>query len=424
MTDESFQVSPQQEQLWLETPEGPSGRIQAVVSLSGPIDPAAVPRALDSVVARHEILRTTFVRHPGIRVPLQVVRDELPPVWETVDLTAQPAAQQDDRIALLAARELRAPIDFASASPVRAVLIARADARQTLILTLSSLSADAASAALLVAELAHHLNGAGTLTDEPLQYADFAAWQRELHASDDAEALAARQFWQGLDDDAGRTGPALPFARSTTVAPIACEPVPVALDGPLAANLSTTAAEHGATLEALAHAAWCTVLARSAGAEEATVAFVGTERRHADLDGAIGALSRSVPLSTGELAGITFPELLQGLTRARADSLVWQDYAPADGRAGFATGFVAAAGASVRAGGTSVELERVLDTGRGFALALTCTTGDGEPRLELCFDPECHDRESVERLGRRLERTSELRSGHQLGLRQRLGFGR
>lgn len=177
------------------------------------------------------------------------------------------------------------------------------------------------------------------------------------------------------------------------------------LAGPLAATLSNAAAEHGATIEALAHAAWCTVLARSVGAEEATVSYVGAERRHADLEGAIGAISRSVPLSTGALAGITFPELLEGLTRARADSLVWQDYAPADSRAGFATGFVAAAGARLEAGGSWLALERVIDTGRGFALALTCTTGDGEPRLELCFDPECHDRESVKRLGRRLERT-------------------
>lgn len=135
-------------------------------------------RALNTLVARHEILRTTFVRHPGLRVPLQVVRDELHPVWETVDLTALPAAQQGERIAQLAARELRAPMDFADGSPLRAVLIASDDARQTLILTLSSLSADAASAALLVAELGHHLIGAGRLTEEPLQYADFAAWQR------------------------------------------------------------------------------------------------------------------------------------------------------------------------------------------------------------------------------------------------------
>jgi hypothetical protein len=91
---ESFQVSPQQERLWLGAPNGPAGRVQAVVSLAGPIDAAALREALAGAIARHEILRTTFVRQPGILVPLQVVSDELEPAWETVDATALPAAEQ------------------------------------------------------------------------------------------------------------------------------------------------------------------------------------------------------------------------------------------------------------------------------------------------------------------------------------------
>src|SRR6478735_4383210 len=77
-----FRISPQQEQLWLEQPDGPTGRVQAVVALEGALDEAALADALSRVVARHEILRTTFVRRAGIRVPFQVVHEELAPLWE------------------------------------------------------------------------------------------------------------------------------------------------------------------------------------------------------------------------------------------------------------------------------------------------------------------------------------------------------
>ena len=373
--EERFQISPQQEQLWLEAPDGPPGRVQATVSLAGPLDPQAVRAALDAATARHEILRTTFVHQAGIRVPLQVVRDELAPAWETI---------ASDDVAGICGQELEATLDFAAGPLLRAVLVDHGSARHTLVVTLSSLCADAASAALLIRELSHDLTGQGSLVEEPLQYADFAAWQQELQEADDPEALSAREFWLRAD---GATGPALPFARSGDHAPIASEHVGVALGEELVTAIDAQASAYGATLEAFVLAAWCAVLARSAAADAISLAYVGAERRHEDLDGTIGAVSRTVPLPVAVPASITFAELLERVARARADAPVWQDYAPAAPGNALGTGFVSADGVSVEAGELSLELEGVLDTGRGLALALSCTTGGARPRLEVCFDP-------------------------------------
>ena len=83
---DSFNVSPQQEQQWLVEPYGPSARIQLAVTLDGPLRETELRAALGQTIQRHEILRTTFARQPGVRVPLQVIHEQLEPVWGTLDL--------------------------------------------------------------------------------------------------------------------------------------------------------------------------------------------------------------------------------------------------------------------------------------------------------------------------------------------------
>src|SRR4051812_38821347 len=77
----AFRSSPQQERLWAEHPDGPPGRTQAIVRIDGALSTEQVRDALERVVARHEILRTTFVRRPGISMPLQAVHEQLAPAW-------------------------------------------------------------------------------------------------------------------------------------------------------------------------------------------------------------------------------------------------------------------------------------------------------------------------------------------------------
>ena len=87
-TPDSFQVSPQQEEVWAAEPGGPTARIQALLALDGQVDRVAIETALRLAVRRHESMRTTFVRRPGLTLPLQVVNELLEPRIETLDLTA------------------------------------------------------------------------------------------------------------------------------------------------------------------------------------------------------------------------------------------------------------------------------------------------------------------------------------------------
>src|SRR5579871_5567112 len=110
---DTFEVSPLQEQLWLVEPDGPAAALQIVLDLRGPLDAAALERALEETVARHEILRTTFAHRPGIRVPLQAVNTGLRPSWRSLDIAGDSAGDDDGAVRLEELRrgELSEPFD-------------------------------------------------------------------------------------------------------------------------------------------------------------------------------------------------------------------------------------------------------------------------------------------------------------------------
>lgn len=398
-TADSYQVSPQQEQLWLAAPDGPSARTQVLLALVGPLDTGALEAALRRAAGRHESLRTTFVRQPGFRVPLQVVNDRLDPAFDVLDLGELDPAAQATRLEAVLRQELEQPLDFTNGPLARALLLSYGADRHELVLTLSALCADPSSVPVLLAELVAHYADTGGLIDDPLQYADFSAWQRELAESEEPEAVAAAEFWSALAEAAPASPP---FARSGsgTFLP---DHVALDLDDELAASVAAQAERYGADASVFLQAAWHAALGRFSGEDHLSVAYLSSERRHPDLDGAVGAFGRPVPIRTRASAEVTFAELLRAVAQARDDTLAWQDYAPADGAARFPVGFIGSGRSSGRAGELLVTLERVISTGPQFRIWLTCIAGERELDVRISFDPGSHRRDHVQRLARGLE---------------------
>ncbi len=386
-----------QEALWLAEPDGPTARTQAQVDLTGAIDHDALQAAMATLVERHEILRTTFGHQPGIRVPLQLVNDAIAPVWETVDLSDADPDEASRRLTEIRAAELAAPLDFENGPLVRAVLVARGDVH-SLILTLSGLCVDASSAALLVGELIAAASDGAEPIEDPLQYADFAAWQRELADGEDDEVRSAADFWGSWD---GAASPELPFARPAT-GPSTPAETTVAVAPDLAHRLRAQAARYDVSVSVLVQAAWHALLARFSGDEAVVVSYVPSERRHADLDGAVGVFSRPVPIRSEVRAPDTFAALVQEIERSREQALVWQDYAPTDVATQLAIGFVAQDDIGTTGGALSASLERVTTSDPQLRLWLSCLEGADRLRLTLAFDPEFLDGEHADRLARAL----------------------
>ena len=224
--ESSFRVSPQQEQALAEEPDGPTGRIQAVVAVEGRSTRAPRGRAR-RLVERHEILRTTFVRRPAIRVPLQVIHDSLAPGWETLDLGGSDDAERATRLdAALAARAGAAARLRARAARARAARRPRWRRPQARAHALVALRrrrvrrGDARRAG----RIAYRRRGAGGRAAPVRRFLRVAARAARRHGRD---AEPPEAFWQGLADAPDLASHSL---RASTPRRRGGAPVPVGAD--------------------------------------------------------------------------------------------------------------------------------------------------------------------------------------------------
>jgi amino acid adenylation domain-containing protein len=332
---EGSPLSPQQERLWRLTQQDGGGlyRAQLAVALKGALDKGALRRALAGVVGRHEILRTLFFRPAQLDVPLQAVAQTYEPLWRETSAAAAAAgnARRDLLRDWLDEAWARAA-DGADAPALRADLLELSPSEHALALTLPALCADEASLAVIYEELVSLYDPASANAlpaDEPLQYADYAAWQSELLAEDDGdEEGSGRAYWRGQPPP-GAAAARLPFERGAGTDGGVGEQGGVAL--PLGAaeaeSVRGLARRYGASVRVALLACWQTFLWRLSGGESDIV--VGCEfdgRNFGELEGAVGLFARYLPARAGFAGRLRFGEHLAGAQRAAQEATERQHY--------------------------------------------------------------------------------------------------
>ncbi|HEX6291020.1 MAG TPA: amino acid adenylation domain-containing protein [Herpetosiphonaceae bacterium] len=249
--DRALPLSFAQQRLWVLhqlEPESVAYNIPIAVRLSGPLDTTALERSLAAIVGRHEILRTRFLSDDDR--PVQVVAAEGTITLSTIDLRQLPPSERAIHEQRLTATEARQPFDLRHGPLLRATLLLlhQEGTRQehTLLLTLHHIVADGWSMGVLVRELAalytafttgsdHALGPVGTPL--PIQYADFAYWQRQWLAGERLEAQLGYWRRQLRPDDS------LPLPRTE-----------IPTDRPHTSQGAAHAAQHPLLIPAALHA--------------------------------------------------------------------------------------------------------------------------------------------------------------------------
>ena len=202
--DAPLPLSFAQQRLWfldqLE-PGSPTYNIPVAVRLSGDLDAGALCRALDEVVRRHSVLRTTFgvVDQQSVQRVMVSRTLEVP----TVDLSGLPALVREAETGRLAGTEARRPFDLARGPLLRATLLRLGSAEHVGLFTLHHIVGDGWSMGVLVREVAAlygaFLGGAPSpLPELAVQYADYALWQREWLQGEVLEEQLA--YWRRILD--------------------------------------------------------------------------------------------------------------------------------------------------------------------------------------------------------------------------------
>ncbi|WTJ47677.1 amino acid adenylation domain-containing protein [Streptomyces atratus] len=315
------EVSYAQQRMWflhqLE-PDSASYNVPAVVRLRGPLDADRLRAALDTVAQRHEVLRTVFAEVDGR--PVQVIGDA-PLIDFTVrDLryTEEPHAAAERLAADLAAR----PFDLECGPLSRWVLARVGDEEFVLALSMHHIVSDGWSVGVLLHEVQAAYSGT-PLPELPIQYADFAAWQRRWLASGVLEEQLT--YWRTtlagappvLDLPTDYPRPAIPTYRGAHLH--------TRIGAETAEALNALAQQHGTTLFMVLQAVYAALLTRRAGQNEIVIGVPVANRSRTETESLIGFFVNTLPLRTQTDPHEPFAVLLDRVRDTALDGFAHQD---------------------------------------------------------------------------------------------------
>ncbi|WP_438040317.1 non-ribosomal peptide synthetase [Sorangium sp. So ce128] len=381
---QGVRLSPQQRRLWALHRSGTTVFARGLIRLEGDLDAARMAGALGEVVARHEILRTTFRRDPRLKFPLQAVGGAAP-AWHRVDLGGRATGEQEAHVEALWREAARLKVDLERGPLLHVWLVRRAERLHDLLVAAPALSADAWTLDLLFRELAEaYAGGAGERQEagvEPVQYAQFAEWQNDL--VDSAESAPAPSGipvvlpFEGAAEEGGASGEVVD--------------VDVDVDAALLGRLESLARGEGASLSSVLLAAFQLHLARLTGARELVVAVASAVRRIEDVQEVMGPVAKWLPVPCRVDGAQRFAELVRraqaGVDEATEEEEHWNPDLPDAGGPGSTVGFEFSSLPEPRvAGGLAWHVERQCMGAGGLKLALSAQRGRGRVRLSLWHD--------------------------------------
>lgn len=308
--------------LWQLEPDSPAYNISAALSLTGPLDAAATKSALDALVRRHEMLRTRFDDSGD------AARQTIVPVehaaqawrWETAEMRDATPIEFDAQLR----RRAREPFDLTRGPLFRATLFARGSERNVLHFVMHHIVSDGWSINVLLRDFAAGYREAlhgdmPALSAPPVQYADYAAWQRERFSADGGKQLDAQlDYWRGRL--AGYDAPLdLPGAheRGRPYDPRAAR-VAARIPATLAGRLEALARAENATLFVVLLAAFVALLSRYSGAQDVVIAVPVAGRDRLETEDLIGFFVNTLAMRAFVKGAKPFAALLR---EVRDDSI-------------------------------------------------------------------------------------------------------
>ncbi len=329
-----------QERLWLADrllPDKALYNLPLALRIAGELAPAALDAVLGEVVRRHEALRTTFHERDG--QPVQVIAPPGPWSVPVVDLAALPAARRERAARRLAEAAALRPFDLGRGPLLRAALLRLGAGDHVLFLGMHHIVSDGWSLGVLVREItalygvaagpaaaaaaAAVASSAPPLPPLPIQYADFAVWQRRRLTGEGLDGQLA--YWRerlagapaGLDLPTDRPRPASPSHRGARLL--------VDLGGELASGLARLARLHEASSFMVLLAGFQALLGRLSGQDDLTVGSPIANRTHRELEGLIGFFVNTLVLRADLSGDPSFGAHLARVRQTALDAYAHQD---------------------------------------------------------------------------------------------------
>ncbi|MCQ4206657.1 non-ribosomal peptide synthetase [Streptomyces longispororuber] len=319
----SFPLSYAQERLWFlaqADPDSTAYVMSGALRLRGALDRRALGAALDEIVARHEVLRTTFPEQGGR--PEQRVG---PP--RSVPLPVLDADDGEDTVAAVCRAEATTPFDLASDLMVRARLVRLSDDHHVLVLGLHHIASDGWSLGVLLNELgvlydSFRRGRPSPLPELRIQYADYAVWQRDWLAGGPLDEQIA--YWRERLDGAPVLELPTDLAAGATRSWHGASQ-PFSFPPQLWKRVVSFAEEQRTTPYMVLVAAFAVVLSRWSGQRDVVIGSPLAGRAHSELEPLTGFFVNTLPLRVDVPDTATFETLLAEVRQSCTEAYAHQD---------------------------------------------------------------------------------------------------
>ncbi|WP_163996532.1 non-ribosomal peptide synthase/polyketide synthase [Pyxidicoccus caerfyrddinensis] len=319
-----------QQRLWVVDqlmPGDASYNMPVALWLTGTLDVESLRRAFEALVHRHEVLRTTFAVGQDEGQPVQVIHPPARFELAGVDLSSLSDAEARAEVQRRAMEDARAPFSLAEGPLMRTSLLKLGEHAHVLMLNTHHIISDGWSVGVLVRELgalyvAFHAGQPSPLPELPVQYADYAVWQRGWLQGEvlDSQLGWWKQQLAGLEPLELPTDfprPAVRRQRGGTVA--------ARFPKTVAESLKTLARQEGATLFMVLVAGFQTVLSRYSGKKDLAVGTPIAGRRTQELESQLGMFINTLVLRASLEGNPTFRELLARVKDSTLGAYAHQD---------------------------------------------------------------------------------------------------
>ena len=327
--DQPLPLSYSQQRMWLMhrlAPQSTAYNMPFASRQMGRLNKAALRSTIDAICSRHEAFRTTFtMRGDG---PVQVIHPFRPPHWVEVDLRQVPAEQRRQQAAWLVEQEANQPFDLEKGPLARFLLIEIEPEDHVLVLTMHHIIGDQWSFGVIGHEFAFFYNAfcRGDVPSPkpiPLQYADYAVWQRRCLTDDRLGTQS--DYWQkklaGLSKLSLPTDHPRPAVQTFNGSHRMLE-----LPMSLIERLKRFSAEHNATVFMTLLACFQVLLSRYSGQTDVAVGSPIANRTLSAIESIIGSFVNTLVLRTDLSGDPTFIELMARVRDTALEAYANQDF--------------------------------------------------------------------------------------------------
>ncbi|MBV9389915.1 MAG: amino acid adenylation domain-containing protein [Chroococcidiopsidaceae cyanobacterium CP_BM_ER_R8_30] len=296
------------------------------LNIDGSLQNNYLEQSLNEIVRRHEVLRTKFPKKNGF--PLQVIVPNLTISLPVVNLQGLPEIEQSTLVKKLIAEEQTRPFDLSNDPLLRVTLLRLAQESHVLLLSMHHIVSDAWSIGIFIQELsalykAFSNKEPSPLPELPIQYADFAHWQRQWL---NAEVLKPQfNYWQQqlagapplLELPTDRPRPPKQTFQGSSVR--------VELNPGLTEQLKLLSQKSGTTLFMTLLAAFVTLLSRYSSQEDIVVGSPIGNRQHSEIESLIGCFINTLVLRINLGENPSFSQLLTQVRQVALDAYAHQE---------------------------------------------------------------------------------------------------